>query len=90
MNAILWLELRGVPVYSTLALGWTWTIPAIAATANGAMRLGFRRLGWTLAALAWEVWDAVPAGPSRKAWIDTTRRLPWSGGCEIAWKMAAR
>jgi hypothetical protein len=85
---IMWLELRDVPVWLTLASRWRWTIPAIAGMANAARRVGLRRQAWALAALAWEVWDAVGA-ETLPAWQATMRLLPWSGGCDTAWQVAA-
>jgi hypothetical protein len=88
LNAtILWLELRDIPVWATLAHHWRLTIPAIAAVANAARRVGLRRASWQLAALAWNVWDNVP--DSTPAFRETLRLMPWSGGCETAWQVAS-
>jgi hypothetical protein len=85
---ILWLELRDVPVWLTLAKRWRLTIPAIACLANAARRCGLRPQAWALAALAWEVWDAVGA-ETLPAWQATMRLLPWTGGAEPAWQVAS-
>jgi len=88
LNAtILWLELRDVPVWATLADNWRFAIPAIAGMANAARRLGLRRAAWQLAALAWNVWDNV--ADSTPAYRETLRLMPWSGGCDTAWQVAA-
>jgi len=88
LNAtILWLELQDVPVWSTLARHWRFTIPAIAAVANGCRRVGLRRASWQLASLAWNVWDNV--ADSTPAYHETFRLIPWSGGCDCAWQVAA-
>lgn len=88
LNAtILWLELRDVPVWATLARHWRFTIPAIAVAATACRRLGLRGASWQLAAFAWNVWDNVD--DSKPAWRETLRLMPWSGGCETSWQVAA-
>jgi hypothetical protein len=85
---ILWLELRDVSVWARLARRWRWSIPAVAWLANTAHRCGWRGQAWQLAAFGWEVWDNVPIDDSTAAWHETMRLMPWTGGCDTAWRAA--
>lgn len=86
---VLWLEMRDVRVWETFGRYWRVTIPAIAAVATGCRRLGLRSAAWHIAAFGWNVWDHAPLDDSTKAYHATYRCMPWSGGCDCAWQVAA-